>query len=163
MASLAPLVFVLVTSMLTSLSAASEAAVAGLLVSYWILTYLDGPASYVAISERHVEVANAFRRYLVPRSLVDSFEDVLGGLGLELVLRGQPPIRVLAAELPVSPGNAGSGRHYRVKARRLNEALAATGAAEVAGTVERRIRPVNVLLPFVPVALLVVFLVVKPS
>jgi hypothetical protein len=49
-----------------------------------------------------------------------------------------------------------------VLANRLNEALAATESAAVAGRIERRIRPVSVLMLMVPPVLLALFFVFKP-
>jgi hypothetical protein len=142
-----------------SVSTTSLLVIAVVLVAFECWAYLDGPASFVAITDRRVEVGNMFRRYSVPRSQVEEFS--AGEIWLDLNVKDHKPIRVRAATPPLSPGQSGSGRRYVVQAKRLNDALAATRAASVAGSVESRVRPVSVLVALLPFVLLALLLTLR--
>jgi hypothetical protein len=77
------------------------------------VVYLAAPAASIVVTSRHVIVRNPFRRYVVPRHLVEGV-DTETRLTPRLMVRDAPSIRLAALNLNLPFGyQMNAGRHQR--------------------------------------------------
>ncbi|SCL65470.1 PH domain-containing protein [Micromonospora chersina] len=77
------------------------------------LVHLSGPAASIVVTPRHVIVRNPFRRYVIPRSLVEGV-DTDTHFTPHLLVRDARSIRLAALNLNLPRGyQMNAGRHQR--------------------------------------------------
>lgn len=107
----------------------------------WV--YLSAPAASIVVTPRHVIVRNPFRRYLIPRGLVEGI-DTETHLTPRLLVRNAHSIRLAALNLNLPWGyQVNAGRHQR---QGVTSMLDQIPEEPYDGQVERRIRYGNLVL-----------------
>lgn len=102
-----------------------------------VLVYLSGPAASIVVTPRHVSVRNPFRRYVIPRSLVEGV-DTATHFTPHLLVRNARSVRLAALNLNLPRGyQMNAGRHQR---QGLTSMLDRVPQEPNDGPVERRIR-----------------------
>ncbi|MFU8872414.1 hypothetical protein [Micromonospora sp. SL4-19] len=105
--------------------------------------YLAAPAASIVVAPTHVIVRNPFRRYLIPRCLVEGI-DTENHLTPHLLVRNARSIRLAALNLNLPRGyQMNAGRHQR---QGVTAMLDQVPEEPNDGQVERRIRYGNLVL-----------------